>query len=604
MLVLTAGVPEPPRLVLALVEAVALANLCFVNVWYHVLQGRPAAFYARGSAPSRARLAAACGNVSILAIGLTPIFRYRDRLTGGAGTLAALVVLGLIGVQCLVLYRTVHDHLQPLRRWMRRVLGRPGRARVAGGAVLLAAALVVSVLARYSGTWQLIVWRGVDGIAWLAVPLAVWTLPRALLFAVRGHPASVAFAPPGMPAREPASGLAGALRTDVGPWGVRQILDREPSHDARAVATARKDAAPRPRVVWIVFDELDYGIAFARRPQGLALPHFDAMRAQSVSCTHAIPPAHCTELSMPALVSGLRVAGTRPVSPCELDIALHQPGLTPESPNDPRLAHVRWSTQATVFSRARELGARSAMVGWYHPYARILATHLTWAACYEAPDPAFAVRPGFCGAFADHWRGLLETGRYSLLGQSLAVRKAAAQHLAIREQALRLATAADRELVLLHWPIPHAPYFYDAVRQQPTACNRGPAGYLDNLTLADRSLGEVLEALAASPEQARTTVIVTSDHWWRTSARYDGRTDQRVPFLVRLAGETAAACWTDRFETVRTMELIVAILAREVITPVQLLGWLKAPDVVVRLGGPNVERADPARTVEHGATAR
>jgi hypothetical protein len=279
---------------------------------------------------------------------------------------------------------------------------------------------------------------------------------------------------------------------------------------------------------------------------------------------------------MPALVSGLRVAGTWPQSPNELIIATRGPGEDALDAEDPRLTRVRWSEQETVFSRAGALGKRTAMVGWYHPYARVIGSHLAWCEWHEDPEPPFAARDTFWGAFADHFRGLFETGRYSTFGQSLAVRKAVAQHEAIRAQAAALATDARYDLVLIHWPLPHAPFFYDARRGDNTAANRGASGYVDNLVLTDRMLGELRALLDETYVGRRSTLIVTSDHWWRTSAQFDGIVDRRVPFIVRPARSDRAVRWDDRFETVRTGELILAILRDEVSDTDSLVAWLDA----------------------------
>ena len=179
-------------------------------------------------------------------------------------------------------------------------------------------------------------------------------------------------------------------------------------------------------------------------------------------------------------------------------------------------------------------------------------------------------------AFVDHFRGLLEIGRYSIFGQSLPVRKAAQNHAAFREHALRLVADDDYGLVLIHWPIPHPPFFHDRRTGLDTAANRGPVGYVDNLALTDRMLGEMLDVLDSSAIGARTSVIVTSDHWWRASRSLDGVLDERVPFIARLAGERSPVRWPDRFETVRTSELIVEVLEGRVRHVEQLTRCLSA----------------------------
>jgi hypothetical protein len=283
---------------------------------------------------------------------------------------------------------------------------------------------------------------------------------------------------------------------------------------------------------------------------------------------------------MPALISGLAVAGTWPQHPSELLIALRGPGQESLIAEDPRLERVLWSEQSTVFSRARALGARTALVGWYHPYARIIGPHLDWCTWHEDPEPPFAVRRTFWGAYADHLRGLFETGRYSVFGQSLTVKKAARQHEAIRRDAMRLTAAAETfDLVLVHWPLPHAPFFHDVRRGRHSAANRGPSGYVDHLSLADTMLGELLGALESADDRRPSTLIVSSDHWWRASASYDGRVDHRVPFIVRLPGAAGPERWDASFETRLTADLILELLVGRIRENEELRDWLAGRSV-------------------------
>jgi hypothetical protein len=525
--------------VLAVLQGLSLGNLCLANVWYHVLDASPARYYALDGPASRARMLAALANL----VSLGALFAAALLSPGPVGVAPRLVQLGLVLLLLLegaVLYRTAYDHLRPICRTVRELLRTPGRRRVARAAVAFFAMAFGVWAARHPLASMLD--RVISALAYAALPLLVWTVGRTVWFIGVGHP--------------------------VAPLIASASATRMHAHTPRASAAVG-------RVVWLIFDELDYGLAFDRRPAGLELPNFDRLVAQSLACGHAFPPAHCTELSMPALISGLAVAGTWPQHPSELLIALRGPGQESFVAEDSRLERVLWSRQSTVFSKARALGARTALVGWYHPYARIIGSHLDWCTWHEDPEPPFAVRRTFWGAYSDHLRGLFETGRYSLFGQSLTVKKAARQHEAIRRDATRLIASAEAfDLVLVHWPLPHAPFFHDSRRGRHSAANRGPAGYVDHLALADRMLGELLGALDAADREKPSTLVVSSDHWWRASASYDGRVDHRVPFIVRLPGATGPARWDARFETRLTGDLILELLAGRICGYEELRGWL------------------------------
>jgi hypothetical protein len=74
-------------------------------------------------------------------------------------------------------------------------------------------------------------------------------------------------------------------------------------------------------------------------------------------------------MSMPSLTTGRLVARVSPESADELFLQFHG--------GEER---VGWSTQPNVFTRAREAGANTAVVGWFHPYCRLFGGAVT--ACF------------------------------------------------------------------------------------------------------------------------------------------------------------------------------------------------------------------------------
>ena len=123
---------------------------------------------------------------------------------------------------------------------------------------------------------------------------------------------------------------------------------------------------PATRVVWLVFDAMDQGVTFSARPPTVRLPEMDRLRSQAIYASNAYPPADGTLLSMPALLSGRLVSGSKPLDADELMVTF---AGTKEA--------VGWSTQPNLFSKAREAGFRSAVVGWYLPYCRMITDTLT-----------------------------------------------------------------------------------------------------------------------------------------------------------------------------------------------------------------------------------
>jgi hypothetical protein len=73
-----------------------------------------------------------------------------------------------------------------------------------------------------------------------------------------------------------------------------------------------------------------------------------------------------------------------------------------------------------------------------------------------------------------------------------------------------------------------------------------------------------------------TWLILSSDHWWRDSAGYDGKVDHRIPFIVKAPGQNEVASHNAKFDTVITYHLILSILKGELTSMAQLPRWMDA----------------------------
>ena len=138
------------------------------------------------------------------------------------------------------------------------------------------------------------------------------------------------------------------------------------------------------RVLVLVFDELDFTTAFSNGPD-LHLPEFDRLQRESFWAEHAYPPSDLTLQSMPSYLSGREVVGAR-IDGAEL--MLRFKGQEGEHPR---------SQEPSLFTRARRTGVRSALVGWYHPYCRVLAGQTAECHWYaHVPTPGAATKCHAC----------------------------------------------------------------------------------------------------------------------------------------------------------------------------------------------------------------
>ena len=120
---------------------------------------------------------------------------------------------------------------------------------------------------------------------------------------------------------------------------------QSPPPDLRGPRIAQSLPVSRPRrVVWIIFDELDYRRIFSNREPGLNLTHFDWLARRSVHATNANSPAGATLYSIPALLAGtpLGGAGVHIAKPrIEREDGIH-PRLLPSLLQAVQGAKVRW----------------------------------------------------------------------------------------------------------------------------------------------------------------------------------------------------------------------------------------------------------------------
>jgi hypothetical protein len=354
----------------------------------------------------------------------------------------------------------------------------------------------------------------------------------------------------------------------------------------KSAADAGENIRPATRVLWVIFDELDNHAAFAARPSSVELPELDRLRAESIVAANAYPPARWTMISIPALVTGRLVADAQPSSHADL-------ALTFDGAREP----VGWSAQPNVFSRAREIGARSAVVGWYHPYCRVIGSDLTSCSFNVVANETERLNQGLSQSMLEHFRTL---GRAAPVIREVlpkSFKNGKRWEIAYIESLKRMsqesaAVAADGafSLVMIHFPAPHFPCQYDRRKDDfvvddfalKSGCN-----YFDNLKLVDRTFGDLRRAMERAGWWDNTVVLVSSDHWWRTEiwpknhswteeeqAVKSVDTDYHVPFMLKLKGQRESLIYQPSFNTVLSQDLLLALLRGALSTPADVTAWL------------------------------
>ena len=343
------------------------------------------------------------------------------------------------------------------------------------------------------------------------------------------------------------------------------------------VARLPPRAPDAPRVVLIVFDELDQRAAFDARPQRVALTQLDRLQSESFVARNAFAPARETRRSIASMLLGRQVSWAMPSGASTLPCAFDGAGES-ERVDD------CWSGRQSLFARVRDGGANTAVAGWYHPYCRLFAQVVS--ACAWAGLPYWN-SARLWDSFDQQWHEILKPLPFTsrLLRPGTRIRGAHRDaYERILAASLALAGDADFGFTLLHFPVPHHPDIWDPERGELSVSDA--RSYFDNLELADRTLGDLRSAMTRVGLWERSNVIVTSDHWWRAIHREDwGHTaeeeavfanerNRRVPFLVKLANRSEAAVYPRVFNTLLVHDLVLELLAGGIASPQSLADWL------------------------------
>ena len=420
-----------------------------------------------------------------------------------------------------------------------RIAGDRGR-RVVRGAFLGALVLLTTQIGHPSP-------RGAEKILELAIPLALlgvvsWRPRQAITLAVQGL---LMLAP-----------VAGVNAARAG-WCV---LQGDPS--ARLAARVPGIGSPLPqttgpRVVVMVFDSLDRRIGFD--DGRVAIPSFERFRAESIDATNVTRVADRTLKAIPSLLTGELVQRAVTAGPTELSLEL--------GPAPTRTAQL--SEIPTLFQEAKAAGGMSVAVGWYHPYCRLFEE---LDACSWHATTRYGGSHGQTGSFAHMIADQLAT----LHPSSARIQRGRELHLRLVADASIAVRSGDAGLLWLHLDVPHAPWIWNRAKSRfrSTRLASNAEGYLDNLVLADRVFAQLRSEMEAAGKWDGTSVLVTADHGNRNNAL--GVPDTRVPFLLKLPGQSAGTTIDAPLSALVTHDLVVELLGDRIKTPAEAEAWLLA----------------------------
>ncbi len=279
--------------------------------------------------------------------------------------------------------------------------------------------------------------------------------------------------------------------------------------------------APKQRVIWLIFDELDLRLAFLDRPPGIELPELQRFRNESIFATNAKSPSKSTGEAIPSYLFGQHVRENGAISASELGFHLD---------TDKQKVPFSWNDKSTVISKARQLGATTAIMGIYHPYCRVFY-----------PDYSYCSWHGINTYTTQATNSVAQEMYSQLTGITPVFRRinGIRTYEHFMERAPQVVANPTYEFIYIHAPVPHGPDIYDEHTGELTLFNTSKTGYFGNLILADRLFGKLRRSLEQAGLWDSSTIFLTADHEWRFTEQYDGLRIRKLPFLIKMPNQSA-----------------------------------------------------------------
>jgi hypothetical protein len=446
------------------------------------------------------------------------------------------------------------------------------------------------------GTFYRLIFLGLGLAAFCALSfeLVVWLYPKAVGFANLPLPGLIlvgcaALALSSSSKIEAMVGNLGRLAIMLLPFSLLIVLEAGVSLavvDAAEFTPAQVDQRPGPaigesptkRVVWLIFDELDYGTLQATKGNLLQLPELSRLESRSFNASNAISPTDETLTSLPSLLTGSPVQSAEHSSSSDLVLVT----------KDEERKSLRETDN--IFRELGRSGVHSAILGWYHPYSRIFrddASSIFWRP-YSDVGKCSSGMNGFASCIVGTFlRSLVQFPFANKVfpplmstGEEFMGRVSQRDTNAfLTQKATELISNSETDFLFVHFSVPHDPFI------APDNFD-GTENYFSSLLVVDRTLQNVTESIERSNLADKTVLIVSSDHRWRqkTAGEFDFLDaakadevvrDRRVPFMIRFPGQESRIDFKPEVNTIVTKEIVENIFGGRITDAASVESWLQ-----------------------------
>lgn len=327
-----------------------------------------------------------------------------------------------------------------------------------------------------------------------------------------------------------------------------------------AVVVDRATPIMARRVVWVIFDEMDYELSLNQgQSTRLTMPNFSALTDRAISASAAFSPGKDTLYSVPALLTGTALSGYTRGPKNTLELIDEQKKI------------VAFSMENAIFSQLPGGPQSATVLGFYHPYCKIFPTLQFCDATYldEAgrwfDSLLFFSAPTVSTMESFEWVASILPD--FILYQFDHMYRVSVNLLSHLDHIL---ANQHSSLDFIHVNLPHLPDSYmRRLKNQPKLSD--VEAYKQNLSGADLILGRIVKDLELNSGKQNILLLVSSDHWLRSHSSQPAP----VPFIIWKVGADEPIVLSERISTMHSKQLALDFLAGKLDTQSELADALR-----------------------------
>lgn len=315
------------------------------------------------------------------------------------------------------------------------------------------------------------------------------------------------------------------------PWDVREF--------STPGGPEGEQSKGHPFVVMVIFDEWSWSRLAPRGEVRTDFPNLRKLAEMSVVVRDARSAGWATRYAIPRLVfqaNGEVVPGNGSAS--WKDSSGQRPSV--EVPS--------------LFDSLHDHNYRSSVIGFYINYRGLLgadAPNRVWSLPYAPKRTSWSSEIWLMlMGNLQHWTDPISQSLWPPLSSRVYSQSWVYLLGTMKQSAMHaLATEPANTFLLIHLPLPHAPFIFDERgnfrgQYQGERMSDDTSGYQRHLRYADRVLGEIMDTLDRAGRLDNSLLVVTSDHSWRkepdSALLKMPDAGLRVPLLIKWPGQKQA----------------------------------------------------------------